>query len=65
VVRTDSTVEVRPLKTGADSEGLVIVTNGLSAGERVVTTNQYRLQPGAHVRLLAAEQSKVAQRAEP
>jgi multidrug efflux system membrane fusion protein len=65
VVRTDSTVEVRPLKTGADSEGLVIVTDGLSAGERVVTTNQYRLQPGAHVRLLAAEQSKVAQRAEP
>lgn len=65
VVRTDSTVEVRPLKTGADSEGLVIVTDGLSAGERVVTTNQYRLQPGAHVRLLAAEQPKVAQRAEP
>ena len=65
VVRTDSTVEVRPLKTGADSEGLVIVTDGLSAGERVVTTNQSRLQPGAHVRLLAAEQPKIAQRAEP
>jgi multidrug efflux system membrane fusion protein len=65
VVRADSTVEVRPLKTGADSEGLVIVTDGLSAGERVVTTNQYRLQPGAHVRLLAPEQPKVAQRAEP
>ncbi len=64
VVRADSTVEARSLKTGADSEGLVIVTDGLSAGERVVITNQYRLQPGAHVRLLAAE-PKVAQRAEP
>jgi len=64
VVKADSTVEVRPLKTGADSEGLVIVTDGLSAGERVVITNQYRLQPGAHVRLLA-EQPKIAQRSGP
>ena len=62
VVKADSTVEVRPIKTGADSEDLVIVTDGLSAGERVVITNQYRLQPGAHVRVLAAEQPKTAQR---
>lgn len=62
VIKADSTVEVRPLKTGADSEGLVIITDGLSAGERVVITNQYRLQPGSHVRLLAADQAKIAQR---
>jgi multidrug efflux system membrane fusion protein len=65
VVKADSTVEVRPLKTGADSEGVVIVTDGLSAGERVVITNQYRLQPGSHVRLLATEQPKIAQRSVP
>ena len=53
VVKADSTVEVRPLKTGGDSEGVVVVTDGLKLGERVVTSNQYRLQPGAHVRLLA------------
>jgi multidrug efflux system membrane fusion protein len=53
VVGSDSNVEVRALKTGADSEGIVVVTDGLRPGERVVTTNQYRLQPGAHVRSIS------------
>jgi multidrug efflux system membrane fusion protein len=65
VVKADSTVEVRPLKIGDDSEGIVVVTDGLSDGERVVTSNQYRLQPGARVRLQAAEPSKIAQRSAP
>jgi membrane fusion protein, multidrug efflux system len=65
VVKPDSTVEVRALKIGEDSEGTVVVTEGLSAGERVVTSNQYRLQPGARVRLQAAEPSKIAQRSAP
>ena len=54
VVRADSTVEARPIKTAEDTEGVTVVTDGLQAGERVVTTNQYRLQPGASVRTLAA-----------
>ncbi len=65
VVKPDSTVEMRALKIGEDSEGTVVVTDGLSAGERVVTSNQYRLQPGARVREQAAEPSKVAQRSAP
>ncbi|MBV8852038.1 MAG: hypothetical protein JOY91_01495, partial [Sinobacteraceae bacterium] len=32
----------------------VVVQNGLSAGEQVVTSNQYRLQPGAQVRVTSA-----------
>jgi multidrug efflux system membrane fusion protein len=60
VVKNDSTVEVRPLKTGGDSEGVVVVTEGLELGERVVTSNQYRLQPGARVRLLKNEASVAA-----
>ncbi len=54
VVKTDSTVEVRPLKIGEESGGLTIVTAGLALNERVVTSNQYRLQAGAHVRVNAA-----------
>ena len=42
----DSTVEVRPLHVGESANGLTIVTAGLAPGERVVTSNQYRLQPG-------------------
>jgi membrane fusion protein, multidrug efflux system len=50
VVKSDSTVEVRPLKIGDESGGLVVIKDGLALNERVVTSNQYRLQPGAHVR---------------
>jgi membrane fusion protein, multidrug efflux system len=54
VVKADSTVEVRPLQTGTETDGRIIVTGGVDAGEHVVTSNQYRLEPGAHVRALKA-----------
>ena len=50
VVKSDSTVEARPLEIGDDSGGLTVVKKGLALNERVVTTNQYRLAPGVHVR---------------
>lgn len=50
VVKSDSTVEARPLQIGEDSYGVTIIKSGLQPNERVVTSNQYRLQPGAHVR---------------
>src|SRR5258706_1934872 len=50
VVKPDSTVEGRQLKIGEESGGLTVVRSGLALNERVVTTNQYRLQAGAHVR---------------
>jgi membrane fusion protein, multidrug efflux system len=57
VVKSDSTVEVRPLKIGAESGGMTVVTGGLVFNERVVTSNQYRLQPGAHIRATTASAS--------
>jgi membrane fusion protein, multidrug efflux system len=62
VVKADSTVEVRPLKVADGSGGLTIVKSGLAAGERVVTSNQYRLQAGTHVRS-AAEAASVGAKA--
>src|SRR6195256_523587 len=50
VVKPDSTVEVRQLKIGDESGGLTVVRTGLALNERVVTSNQYRLQAGVHVR---------------
>ena len=50
VVRSDSTVEVRPLQIAEESAGRTVVTAGLALNERVVTSNQYRLQAGAAVR---------------
>src|ERR1700726_3693099 len=55
VVKPDSTVEVRQLKIGDESGGLTVVRTGLALNERVVTSNQYRLQAGVHVRVITAE----------
>jgi multidrug efflux system membrane fusion protein len=58
VIQPNSTVEVRPLKVTLLDENTVIVDSGLNAGERVVTSNLYRLQPGTQVRINAAAARK-------
>jgi multidrug efflux system membrane fusion protein len=50
VVKSDSTVEVRPLQIGDESGGVTVIKSGIALNERVVTSNQYRLQAGVHVR---------------
>jgi multidrug efflux system membrane fusion protein len=49
VVKSDSTVEVRPLRISTENDNLTIVTGGLKEGEEVVLSNQYRLTPGIRV----------------
>jgi multidrug efflux system membrane fusion protein len=63
VVKGDSTVEVRLLKIGEESAGMTIIKSGLASNERVVTSNQYRLQAGVHVRDAAAAASAGARKA--
>jgi multidrug efflux system membrane fusion protein len=58
VVKADNTVEVRRLRIGVEAGSLTLVEGGLQAGERVTTSNQYRLQPGAHVQLATAAPAK-------
>jgi membrane fusion protein, multidrug efflux system len=50
VVRADSTVAVAQLSASEPANGVVVVQKGLEAGDRVVISNQYRLQPGSHIR---------------
>jgi multidrug efflux system membrane fusion protein len=54
VVKSDSTVEARPVQVESESGDLTIVTGGLRQGERVVISNQYRLQPGTMVKAAPA-----------
>jgi multidrug efflux system membrane fusion protein len=49
VIKPDNTVEMRPVETGQDDRGQILVTKGLNAGERVVVDGQLRLQPGTVV----------------
>jgi len=51
VVKPDLTVEIRPVEVGRPIDGDVIITKGLTPGERVVTEGQLRLVPGAKVEI--------------
>jgi len=53
VVKPDLTAEARPVVSGEELDGHVIVEKGLQEGERVVIDGQIRLVPGARVELKA------------
>jgi len=57
VVKSDQTVEPRPVTVGETVAGKVIVQQGLASGETVVIDGQSRLFPGAKI-LTAAASSK-------
>jgi len=57
LLRSDSTVEQRPITTGASSGRYVSVTHGLAAGDRVVVTGQYGLRTGSLVAVQAPSQA--------
>jgi len=60
LVRPDSTVAVAPLTTAEENGGLVVIEKGLAAGDRVVASNQYRLQPGSRIRANEPRAAKAA-----
>jgi len=49
VVGAGQTAELRPVRTGEDVGSEIVITEGLRAGERVVTDGQLRLAPGMTV----------------
>jgi multidrug efflux system membrane fusion protein len=55
VVRSDATVEMRPVVTGITFDGVRVIQNGLSPGEKVVLDGQLRLTPGARVEIKTSE----------
>ena len=50
VVRTDQTVDMRPVKVARSEGQESVIASGLSQGETVVTDGQLQLTPGAHIR---------------
>jgi membrane fusion protein, multidrug efflux system len=55
VVKSDLTVESRPVTVVRTQGPLTVVAKGLEAGERVVTDGQLRLAPGARVDIRKVE----------
>jgi multidrug efflux system membrane fusion protein len=50
VIQPDSTIKVAPITAGEQTGDIVVVEKGLQAGDKVVASNQYRLQPGSLIR---------------
>jgi multidrug efflux system membrane fusion protein len=51
-------VRLQPVEVGAEADAThVLITKGLSAGDRVVTAGQFRLKPGVRVTALAPGES--------
>ena len=57
VVKSDETVEPRPLAVGETIGAKVIVHRGVASGERIVTDGQSRLFPGAKIVTAAAPEN--------
>jgi multidrug efflux system membrane fusion protein len=49
VVKPDSTLELRQVKPGQSQSDLTVITDGVQAGEMVVTSGQLQLSPGMKV----------------
>lgn len=49
VIRQDQSVERRTIKLGPVRDGLAVIEDGLTPGERVVVDGQFKLRPGAKV----------------
>lgn len=60
IVRPDSTVAQQPVTVANNSETIAIVTQGLERGQQVVTSNAFRLEPGAPVRVLGGPKHPTA-----
>jgi multidrug efflux system membrane fusion protein len=52
VVKTDNTVEPRPIKPATASDNTTVILSGVNDGERVVTDGQYKLQTNAPVNIV-------------
>src|SRR4051812_41914677 len=55
VIKSDSTVAIRPLEVAQITDGEALIDSGLKVGEQVVVDGQYRLQPGTPVTILHGE----------
>lgn len=55
VVKSDSTVEMRPVTIGANVQKETVILKGIQPGEQVVTDGQLRLVPGAKVTITATK----------
>jgi multidrug efflux pump subunit AcrA (membrane-fusion protein) len=52
VVKDDDTAEFRPIKPGQKQGDLVVVQEGVKAGEKVIVNGQLAVTPGGKVKVV-------------
>jgi multidrug efflux system membrane fusion protein len=57
VVKPDSTLDLRQVKSGQRQGDLTVITEGVKPGETVVTSGQLQLSPGAKVVVMKASEA--------
>jgi membrane fusion protein, multidrug efflux system len=65
VVGGDNKATMQNIKVGQEDQGQSVILLGLTAGQKVVTAGQYRLQPGALVQSSEASSPATAEMAAP
>ena len=58
VVKHDDSAELRPVTVGQRHGNLVVITQGLKEGERVVINGQLGVTPGGKVQIAAPDAKK-------
>ncbi len=62
VIGQDGKVDVHPIKVSLSDDNTAVVTDGIKAGDKVVISGQYRLQPHTLVKIVRDDESQTAQR---
>jgi multidrug efflux system membrane fusion protein len=63
-VGADNKAELRKISVSTSIDGRSVVDHGLSPGERVIVSGQYKVQPGSLVAMTAANSAQSAAKAE-
>jgi len=65
IVGSDDKVDIRVVRTAEQVGPLVVIENGVSAGEKVIVSNLTRLRPGVQVRAVPSSDNATASSAAP
>lgn len=51
LAKPDGHAAMQPVQTGASFEGVTVAEKGISEGDRIITSNQYKLHPNVNIRV--------------
>ena len=59
VLKSDATVDIRPIKLGQSYGDDIVIEEGVKAGEQLITSGQLMLRPGSRVKIVTPSNAKI------